>query len=675
MSKKKAIPVRPVRKKSVKQAVIHPISKSVTPSLTLFVRIDKFLDSQMNKIFWASFGLTLLSGLLLFDIRISTSGDDSAYIMRADDLIHHFILPGFQGPFYPIVLSPFIGIFGIRVVLLKFISLLFMLGFTGITYKAFKGRIPALLLTGMLFLVCVNSYILYYASQTYSEACFMFLQALTFLVFFKFFIEEEKEAPFIMLLRQHFVLAICVLGLALTRSIGFAAVFAITGYFLFKGQWKNLLGFTVSFMLVMTVFEAFKFLVWRSPDVNFTVQIQSLMSKNYYNPAMGREDIMGFVHRLVANSNQYFSKYLYTIIGLREQDDSMMFSLSVTVLTWLMLLASVILTLRKNKYIFFTTIYTIVFLFITFLIAHTSWGQSRFIIPYIPLILLVFLALFYFVLGLKQLSTFQWLLPVFVIIIFILTISTTIPRVIAARQVEDRYWGLTPDWKNYCKISEWASANLPQDALVACRKPSISFIYSHGKRFYGIMRLLSYPGDSVLVNWQQKQLHYYLISASSINNNPVSKELYFAFKNSIVGYGFNNDENTYNVRFYIMDFPDSIKTRTLNELNRSKINATSDFDSLKVILNDPGSRISIIYPDSLLQMLLKAKVTHVLTANLRTSDQKTASTNMTVERFMSYIEFKYPGIRTKIMQVGSDDDEPASIYKLNYELYGFRLTN
>jgi hypothetical protein len=72
--------------------------------------------------------------------------------------------------------------------------------------------------------------------------------------------------------------------------------------------------------------------------------------------------------------------------------------------------------------------------------------------------------------------------------------------------------------------------------------------------------------------------------------------------------------------------------------------------------------------------IMKARVSHVLTANIRAfPDQKTGQTNNTVERFMSFIEFKYPQIMTKIMQMGADDDEPASLYKLNYEVYGLSL--
>jgi hypothetical protein len=251
------------------------------------------------------------------------------------------------------------------------------------------------------------------------------------------------------------------------------------------------------------------------------------------------------------------------------------------------------------------------------------------------------------------------------VILFISALGTTLPRVVAVRQVEDKYSGMTPEWSNYCKISEWVSTNLTSDALVACRKPSISFIYGHGRRFYGITRIPSYPADSILVNWKQKNNPFYMIAASSIGKNPVSKELYFDFTNSIAGFGINDDMGMHKLKFYIMAFPDTIRARTLDELKHSNINVTTDIDSLKRILNEPGSKISIIYPDSLLRMLLKAKVTHVITANL--------TNYKTVERLMSYIEAKYPRIKTKIMQIGADDSVPASIYKLNYDLYGFKL--
>jgi hypothetical protein len=663
MPRKKPVSPRTAIKQQVRQVDKKAKPKKVSVRIDLFEKINDFLNLHLERIFWISFWLTLLSGLLLFNIRISLSGDDSSYIIRAADFIQHGTLPGFQGPLYPILLSPFVGIFGIRVIILKFISLLLILGFLWLTYKAFKDRIPALLLVSMLFLVSVNSHILFYASQTYSEALFMLLQALTFLVFFIYFIDKEKVTP-VAGMKHQFILAVCVAGLILTRSIGSAAVFAISGYFVCKGQWKNLLRFIGVFALVMIVFNIFKYILWNTTDLTSTIQVRSLLAKDYYNPALGNEDLAGIVSRFASNSNQYISNYFYTIIGLLRSGDTFAVYPFLTVVTCLMLLGSVILTFRKNSYLFFTGIYTLVFLFFTFIIVNTYWGQDRFIIPYISLIILVLLALFYYVLSVKQLSAIRGLLPAFVIILFILTAYSSVMPVIEARQIKNRYDGLTPDWKNYCKISEWASFNLQENDLVACRKPSISYIYGHGKRFYGIVQVISYPADSVLANWRNKKLNYRLVAASSLKNSPVSKELYYTFKNSVVGFGIQNELGRHDLMFYIVNFPDSTRTRTLAELDKSKVEVTSDYEALRSILDNPESKISIIYPDSLVQMLYRAKVTHVLTAHL--------SNYATVERLMSYIEFKYPEIKTKIMQAGSDDDDPAAIYKLNYDVCGIR---
>src|ERR1035438_7603346 len=124
--------------------------KRVKKSLSLFGRMNSLLEKYSKRIFWCVFSLTLLFAVLLFDIRFSFGGDDSAYVIRAFDFIHHFIFPGFQGPLYPIVLSPFVGLFGINAIPLKSLSIVFMLGFISVIYIAFRKRIPSLLLVSML---------------------------------------------------------------------------------------------------------------------------------------------------------------------------------------------------------------------------------------------------------------------------------------------------------------------------------------------------------------------------------------------------------------------------------------------------------------------------------------------------------------------------------------------
>jgi hypothetical protein len=642
---------------------------------SLFERTNNFLDGHLTAIFWLSFVLTLTFGILLFDIRFSLSGDDSAYVIRASDFIHHFSFPGFQGPLYPIVLSPLIAVFGINPIPLKSLSILFMLGFVYFIYRAFKNRIPSLLLTALLVLVSVNSFILYYASQTYSEAFFMFLEALVFLIFFTYFIDDRGKQYFGVQVRHHLILALCILCLGITRSIGFSCVLAVSAYFILQRQWKNLVCFIIAFIIVMALFQGFKWLLWGNQGFQFNEQGGRLMYKDYYNPTSGKEDISGYVGRLILNSLFFLSSSLYTLLGILKVKGTPELYPSLTVLTYLVLVGSVVLAFKKNKYLFFTGIYVLIFLVNTFLILQTAWGQSRLIIPYVPLIMLMLFAFFYRLFSFKRLRVFSGILFVLMLILFGVTLNATIVNVLQAQQIKDRYWGLTPDWENYCKASEWASKNLSKGAIIACRKPTISFIYGNGRRFYGITEVKTFPGNSLLQKWQEKGSHLYYVSSSSLKQI-FPPELYKILINSIVALGRKVDVRTQTEHpvFCILNFTDSVRNRISGDLEKMNIKPTHNIDSLKVYLNNPKETIDIIYPDTLLNILIQAKVTYVLEANLRRSATKKQGVLVnTVERFMMYMGVKYPQIATRVIQIGADDNEPAQILKLNYERYGLKI--
>ena len=48
--------------------------------------MDNYLDKRLGWLIWAILEITFLFSLLLFDLRVSLSGDDSFYIIRASDL-------------------------------------------------------------------------------------------------------------------------------------------------------------------------------------------------------------------------------------------------------------------------------------------------------------------------------------------------------------------------------------------------------------------------------------------------------------------------------------------------------------------------------------------------------------------------------------------------------------
>ena len=670
MNRKKTYPAGKPRQKTPYPATVTAKTKASPPGISLFEKSEKFMERHLGHFFWIVFALTLITGILLFDRRFSTGGDDSAYVERAWDMIHHSMYPGFQGPLYPIVLSPFVALFGIRAIPLKCLSLLFILGFIFFFFRSFRNRIPALLLISVLLLISANSFVLYYGSQTYSEAFFMFLQALTFSIFFRFFVDKKEPYAPVVLGKHHLILACCLVCLGLTRQIGFSAAITTGVYFVVKKQWKNL-GFMLgSFLMILLVYQAFLWGISGRPGIHFAGEIRGLISKDYYNPAAGHETIGGFINRWVKNSNYYLSKSFYTILGFRPADGSGELFPWVTVITWLLIAAGTIMFFRSNDYIFFTGIYTIITLFSIFFIAHTIWMQNRFIVPYFPLILLTILSFFYYSMSKKQGIRFRVLLPVIIVIPLLFTILVTAGQVREARKITGEFQGLGSDWDNYCRLSEWTAKNLPENSVIACRKPSISFIYSRGRDFYGISRLPYAPVDSLIREWNRQNRHYWLVAASALNK-PVSEKLYYDFKKGIAGIGMNVQNKYYEAQFYLLDFPDSTREMTLKEMGDFNIGFTDRIDSLKAWLKNPGTDISMIYPDSLLRMLASAHVTHVLTDNIQfITGQQGITVIPTLERYMKFIETKYPGIRTKIMQEGSNDDNPAVLYRINYEQAG-----
>lgn len=291
---------------------------TVVKSKDMLGIMDEFLDKQISWIIWAILGITFLFSLLLFDSKVSLSGDDSFYIIRASDFIHSFKYPAFQGPLYPMVLSVFVVIFGISLVPLKVLSLFSMMGFIYLFFMAYRSRIPSTLLVITLLAMSVNSFILYYASQTYNEAFYMLIQMAMVLVFFRSFIDNENLLPLRQDLKRHLLLALSLLALTLTKNMGYSAVMAVAGYFLLRGQWKNLLYSIAAFSILMIVFQGVKYMLWSDGSMQFSSQGSGLLNKDYYNPQAGKEDFAGFFTRFTENSNLYLSKHFVSAIGLRQ---------------------------------------------------------------------------------------------------------------------------------------------------------------------------------------------------------------------------------------------------------------------------------------------------------------------------------------------------------------------
>jgi hypothetical protein len=646
----------------------QPNKNLPSPAKDLLDILDNFFSGKSKLFYFIALGLTILLACLLFDVKVGPGGDDSAYILRAYDFVHGFSYPGYQGPMYPFLLSPFILLFGIKLPLLKFLSLISLVISIVFLYKAFNKRIPGFILSGTLLLISINYFVLYFGSQTYSEAFFMMVQSIFFWYFASRILDRNPEQ---WILPQYIMMGFLMFLMTLTKSIAFAAVIAIAAFYIVNRRWKDLLYTTGSFISFYSVFELLKRMLWGNTNLQFASQGSGLMYKDFYNPSMGKEDFSGFIQRFFDNSNLYFSKHLYKFLGFRDEyaTDINPF---LTILTYAILIAALVYCLRKNKLLFFIGIYVLSMCSVEFLVLQKHWDQWRLIIIFYPLILMLVFSALYFLFKQPKLKSFQFLVPIIAVIIFFSSFSVTndhikLQRPILERNLKgDLLYGLTPDWVNYIQMSKWAAKNIPQDQKIASRKPEISFVYS-GRRFTGISKvpvvLLDTflqrikPDTSVFMAVRLKKLNESKQMLSGVLSNKI-----YAVVSGEFSFGDNETDNSNVICIYRLTKPEfEIWSKKIREEN---IYLETNIEAWLTDMHGKKTDFVISSPDELLQNLRNNQIRYILLGSLRLNPyENTGNIINTIHRYLYFIQLKYPTAFKEINKFGTD--EVASLVEVN----------
>lgn len=648
-------------KNTPKKEISSPPQKSVNKEKGIFAYIEGFLQRYSTIIFWIIFALCFIMAVQLYDPRVTLSGDDSTYILSAQAFAKKFAYPGYQGPLYPISISWIVAIFGVNVFAVKLFSLASIMGFFYITFITFRKRVSPVMLMLMLSFIAINSYILYYAGQAFSEAFYMLVQSVCVLLFFRLFIDKEGQSiTRYKNVQRHLVLAVSILAGVLTRSIGVALFITAISYFVLYKQWKNVLYCILSFLVVFGLFQLVKIGIFSNAELQFSSQGAGLFNKDFYHPEYGKEDLHGFLLRFKENSNTYIS-FFYSIFGLIKEANAGIAVVWLTIVTYVLSLAGLIICYKKNKYVFFAGLVATISMLSTFIIMQVSWKQDRLIIPIAYLLLLLLFYCIYFISSIKRIRYIQIIIPVLALIMVIGIIKQTDAKIIEAKSITDEFGGLTPDWENYLRASRWAAEELPADALVACRKASLSSLYGNGKPFYGVFNIPTWNITDFLNKSKKSEVPIIGIYILDLTHKPVSGQFVEVLRQNHIAEAYMDS-----LQFRIISFPDSIKNIINNQLAYSKARSCT-VDSL-IEFSKRTKKNSLFIADSLLTLLHNNKVTHVLKANIRTNSAvKDGNTITTVENYCSYILDKYPNIFTQVHQVGDKNNEPASISKIEWE--------
>jgi hypothetical protein len=512
------------KKENPSQRSVKQETKTV-PSDGILARLEQWFAKHDKKVFYSLLFLSTLFSLLLFDSKVSEGGDDSGYIERAWSLLHEGKFPYYQGPGYPIMLTLIVKIFGLNVIALKLASVFFQLGFVWFTYKAFHKRIPFTVLFALISFISLNLFIQYYSSQTFTETFFLFLQSIALYVTFRIIDAINKNDTWIGVVKKNYLkwlaFGFMFVMLSISKSIAIVCIAGVVLYFLLNKNYKQAVYAILFFAVIRIVYTLIVTAAFGPSDSD---QFEMILRKQLYKPAAGHEDVAGLISRFFSNCKTYLSVHIYRI--LRNAPDSVLDAAKInSALAWftsIIIGLFAVISYRKNKYIFFAAIYFIVLCCGIFVGIQAANMQDRLIIIAMPLIFLVLFYGAYVISG--YFSASQYLFIGFTFIMFLWTLKGTTTE--AVKNIPalkknlsgDIYYGYTPDWENFLKMSKYCADSLPDSAQVLSRKPNMSFIYGNGKKFVGQYWVTTTNPDSVQMEWKSKDIQYIILP--SIRMNP-----------------------------------------------------------------------------------------------------------------------------------------------------------
>ncbi len=483
------------------------VPKKNSGSNSIYDRLSKFLSHKRT------FYFILFTGILLaiinFNARVSEAHDDSLYIEAGYKYVHEF--PNYyytaNAPMYPMFLALLTLVFGTNLIVFKLFSFLFFIIGAILYYKAIDKKVPDVLKYFVFTFICINHLVLYYSSQTFSEAFYMLMQATFFYFFCNYNFGENPISDNLKIdYKRWLLLGLLMMILTLAKNILIFGVAAIILFYFFRKEYKKATIALVSFGIFKMLYEFIKGVIWGKSAVQYSSQMSILLNKDPYDATQGQEDLAGFFGRFTDNIGLYLGKRFYQILGFMDEQFAgremieqngetvakmspalVFLSIIVLFLTFYGLYKAV----KNKQYIIsFLVFFAGTISFGTFFVLQARWDQPRFILVHMPAFLL---GIGYGLYEFFKKDNFNQ--RVFVAFLFLITGSLFISSfsrgiknipIVTKNLKGDIYYGYTPDWQNYLKISAWCADSLPQSSLIACRKAPMSFVYGKGKHFFPI---------------------------------------------------------------------------------------------------------------------------------------------------------------------------------------------
>jgi hypothetical protein len=440
----------------------------------------------------------------VFDKKIAFLGDNAAYyifgkaLAHGDGYVNAYIkdTPPVNSypPGYPAVISVVMKTFGEDITTIKKANgVLFFLSLV-ILFFFFRQISQNIHLSFALTLVMIfNYYLLQYSTWIMSEIPFIFFSSLVFLALSQL---DFKRNP----LKEYwfYISLFGMLTAYYIRSQGIALFGGIFLFYLLQRNWKYLVATSLGFITLIIPWYI------RGSKLGESPYQTALRYKNYYDHSKGEmEGIGDWIDRFTENFSRYMSSEIpAAVFGGQPNYES------GSMIAGFLILAIVGFGIFKAKKLQIAVAGYILATFAILMIWPTVWTGVRFMLPLVPFLILFFFYGLYELISLvlRKMKSSETVINKYIAYAFLLAALVYTPRLEVlnkqARKPMDRVF------YTYFELAKWTKKNLPEDAIILCRKPKLFYMYSD--HFVNGIIKRSDPEEVLEIMRKQKYTHIVL---------------------------------------------------------------------------------------------------------------------------------------------------------------------
>jgi len=411
----------------------------------------------------------------IFDKKAALLGDNAAYyifgkaIANGDGYVNANIISMPQAsqfpPGYPAFMASVMKVFNDKVTTLKtangfllFLSMVILFFFFRNISK--NIHLSFILSAALMF----NMHLLQYSSMMMSEIPFLFISSLSLwlLTLVKFEKKPWTDPWFILMI-------LAAAGSYYVRGQGLAVFAGIFLFLLIDKKWIHLALTTIGYFLLLLPWQI------RSAGLSESAYSKALKLKNYYNPDEGLMQMSDWIHRFFVNLERYMTHEIPSAMFGYQADYQATGTWAAGIFIAIIVVFGFI---KLKKYRWAVGGYILATFGILFLWPEI-WNGIRFVLALVPLLIFLFYygiysGIVYLVIKAKSknMKFVYNTLPFFFIIAAFFYVGKLDVLHKQAKKQQD------PLFRNYFALAQWTKKNLPDTAVIICRKPNLFYLKS-----------------------------------------------------------------------------------------------------------------------------------------------------------------------------------------------------